>query len=223
MVRSANPQEFDTTDIVAHIFYAVGNTDQVTVTTPAGDFTGTLEYPDTEGILIRAHTELPELPTSAPICVEYSGPLDAYRFYTEVLTARDGQLFASVPYALECSDRRLSQRIELPEESPFFVRLLDFETVGPVRLQDISVGGMAFTDPTDGGLPMGTRLKAELVLPNEPPMSCMLEVRHLSLRRGRLKVGARIATVSLKDRGRIARILLTWLTENGTEPVPGSR
>jgi hypothetical protein len=200
-------------DIVAHIFYAVGSTSQVTVTTPEGEFTGALEYPDGDGILIRAHDPLPSLRAGTPVCVEYSGGLDAYRFYTEVLTARDGQLFLTMPHAIECADRRLAERVKLTADAPFHIRLHGQGVDEPQHIDDISVGGVAFVDPTPRGLPIRQRIDAELLLPGEGerPLACAIEVRNLALRRGRLTVGARLVSLALADRARLARAILGWV------------
>lgn len=63
---------FDVTDIVAHIFFAVGTTDEVRVASPVGAFSGTFVYPEGEGVYLR-HGEggAPELAPGMGLFVEY--------------------------------------------------------------------------------------------------------------------------------------------------------
>lgn len=209
-MRGSPPIEFETSDVIAHIFYAVGNTERVLVTTSEGELEGRLAYPDGEGVLILHETEGVKLPPGAPLCVEYVGPTDTYRFYTEVEHAAPGRVLAGLPYAVERTDRRLIERLSLRPESGFGIRLFELAPDLRISLADISVGGLRFEDPTEPGLRVGQMVAAELELPDEAPMPCVIEVRHLSLRRGQLQVGCRFADIAIRDRGRLARALVRW-------------
>jgi hypothetical protein len=213
MATTTSTSTREPADVVAHIFYAVGNTDSVTVTSVFGDFTGELRYPEGEdGVVIGTRgAKPPPLVAGAPICVEYAGRDDSYRFYSEVLEVHADHVVATLPYAVEGSnDRRLTPRIDLTPASGFAMRLLDEDNGKRIPLVDISVGGFSFADPSDEGLAVGTFFDAELLLPGEAPIRCSCEVRNLFLRRARLRIGARLAAMSIRDRGRLARFLVRW-------------
>lgn len=209
MVRHTGWQ-VDTADVLSHIFYAVGNTDRVLVTWEKGDFSGTLSYPDGDGVFIVATGALPALRPGAPICVEYDGPGDTYRFYTEVVELRDGKIRAQLPYAVERTDRRLTGRVEVPVESGFTFETDEFGEPRTFALRDISVGGVCLQDNGETPFEMGSLLPGLLHLPGQEPMQVCLELLHMRLARGSIVIGTRIAAISIRERGRLARFLVGW-------------
>lgn len=188
-------------DIVAHLYYAVGSANEVIITSSAGDFAGTLCYPEGDGVVLACDTSAAVPGVGEPICVEYMGPSDTYRFYSEVHSVGSGRIVASFPFAVECtSGRRLAERVVVPVLEGFAFRLADSAAGTVYPLFDIAAGGIAFIDARDSGLKVGDLESGTLVLPGLAPVQVGIEVRHLSLRRGHLVVGARIGAISLRDR-----------------------
>ncbi|MES2640763.1 MAG: PilZ domain-containing protein [Myxococcota bacterium] len=200
---------FDVTDIVAHVFFAVGTTDEVRVSSPIGDFRGTFAYPEGEEVYVQCDTGALALMPGMPLFVDYSGAGDNYRFHTEVVSVVPGRLQIRLPYAIECSDRRLTQRKDVaPDAGLWFVA----EGGGDERtfvVSDLSDGGVGFVNAHHLRVQIGDMMRGALYLPGQAPMGVVLEVRHLPVRDGKRLVGARYAAISLADRGRLARFLLT--------------
>lgn len=213
-------------DILAHLYYAVGSANEVVMTSSAGDFAGTLRHPEGDGVVIACDTTRAPIRTGEPICVEYMGPADTYRFYAEVLSVAPERIVVSFPFAVECTTgRRLSERVVVPVLDGFAVRLGDMARPAVYPLFDLSVGGLAFIDAVDTGLKVGDLESGQLILPGEVPIQVGIEVRHLGLRRGQLVVGARICTVSLRDRLHLATFLVGLAKRTGLHgdaPVAGA-
>ncbi|MDP2309167.1 MAG: PilZ domain-containing protein [Pseudomonadota bacterium] len=211
MVKSAD-QSGRGGDIVAHLYYAVGSANEVIITSSAGDFPGKLCYPEGDGVVLACDSAALEISLGEPICVEYMGPADTYRFYSEVLSVTPGRIVSAFPFAVECTTgRRLAERLVVPVLEGYALRLGDGSRLAICSVVDLSVGGLAFIDAGDMGLKAGDLESGMLLLPGEAPIPMGVEVRHLGLRRGQLVVGARIAAISLRDRLHLS----TYLVELG--------
>jgi hypothetical protein len=197
-------------DIVTQIFFAVGSTNHVSVTSPSGEFRGTILYPDAKGLVISADGELPELSPGAPLCVEHNGALDNYRFYTEVMSVERSMLRTIVPYAAQSTDRRAADRIALANDGGCYFRTTFSGGVRSFALNDLSPTGLSFLDVRDAGLMVGNNLQGELLLPYEAAIDIGIEVRHMNLRRGQLVVGARFTSLSMRNNVRLAQFLARW-------------
>lgn len=197
-------------DIVTQIFFAVGSTNHVSVTSYAGDFRGTILYPDAKGLVISADEELPTLEPGAPLCVEHNGALDNYRFYTEVASVERGRVRTILPYAAQSTDRRAGERVSLAHEGGFYFRAALSGGGRPFALNDLSPTGMSFVDVGDAGLRIGSTLQGQLQLPAESAIDIGIEVRHMHLRRGQLVVGARFTSLSVRNSVRLAQFLARW-------------
>jgi hypothetical protein len=209
-------------DIVAHLYYAVGSANEVVITSAAGDFPGTLCYPEGDGVVLACDTKATSIRAGDPICVEYAGPADRYRFYSEVLSVSAGRIVSLFPFAVECtSGRRLAERVVVPVLQGFAFRSDDTERSAGFPMLDLSVGGLAFIDSWDTGLKVGDLDSGTIVLPGEPSIHVGIEVRYLGLRRGHLVVGARIAAIALRDRLRLATYLVQ-LSKRIAQAAPAS-
>lgn len=208
MEREEGEYLFDVSDIVAHIFFAVGSTDHVRVSSPLGDFSGTFAYPKGDEVFLRC-TAFPAVSPGMTLFVDYAGAGDNYRFHTEVVSVQADQIQIRLPTAIECSDRRLTQRKAVAAGAGFcFVA----EGGGPERtflVSDLSDGGIAFVDARHVPLTVGDIVSGALHLPAQAPLDIGLEIRHLPDIDGQRLVGARFVSISLADRGRLARFLVS--------------
>lgn len=193
-------------EIVAHLFYSACVSQQVVVTSAAGERIGELLEPTAAEIGI-AMSEPPLLRPGAPVCVAYAGAVDAYRFYTEVSAVTADGIRVALPYAVEHADRRLVPRHVIEPTEGFSCRPA-WEDAPAFALHDLSAAGMSFRDPQDYNLRIGSFLEVEIGLPGESPFPAELEVRWMQLRRGALLVGTRIAEISLRNRARLAWALV---------------
>ncbi len=201
---------FDVTDIVAHIFFAVGTTDEVRVTSPVGGFSGTFVYPEGEGVYLRfGEDSAPELHVGMSLFVEYEGPGDSYRFHTEVVSAEPRQVQIRLPHAVECSDRRLTKRVTVPSDAGFRFVADGGGSERTFAVQDLSDGGVGFVNASNTRLQLGEVLHGALHLPGLPPLRVGLELRHIQVRGGERVVGSRLVAISLADRGLLARLLVS--------------
>ncbi len=196
------------TDIVAHLFYAAGHASEVIVTSSEGDCVGTLCYPEGNGVVIACRLPSWAAAPGATICVEYAGPADTYRFYTEIVSSSPGRIVAAYPFAVERNRGRLAERVVVPPDAGFHYRAGDDAAPRSHPILDLSVGGLAFVDPADAGLKVGDLDSGRLCLPDEEPIAVGIEVRHLGLRRGQFVVGGRFAAMSIRDRLRLATYLV---------------
>ncbi len=201
---------YDSTDIIAHIFFAVGTIDQVVLTTPHADFVGVMCYPDDDGILIVLEERLADSGPGTPVCVEYTGPGDQYRFYSEVLSVEPRGLRIALPRAVERNDRRLTERHPVPANAGFEFRATGLPDAPVFGVHDLSTGGMALFDMPTPAPVSGDLMTGDLCLPGEEPIPMCLEVRHLQLRRGQLLLGSRITAITTLGRGRLAKFLVKW-------------
>lgn len=197
-------------DIVTQIFFAVGSTNHVSVTSAAGEFRGTILYPDAKGLVIASEGALPSLEPGAPLCVEHDGPMDNYRFYTEVASVERSTLRTILPYAAQSTDRRAGERVLVGGDSGFYFRCESSGGTRTFSLNDISPTGISFVDEGDAGLAVGSILRGDLLLPGEASIELCLEVRHMHLRRAQLLVGARFTALSVRSSVRLAQFLAQW-------------
>jgi hypothetical protein len=197
-------------DIVTQIFFAVGSTNQVSVTSAAGEFRGSILYPDAKGLVIAAEGSLPRLEPGAPLCVEHDGPTDNYRFYTEVASTNRGTLHTILPYAAQSTDRRTGERVHVSGESGFYFRCERPAGTRAFALNDLSPTGISFVDEGDSGLAVGSTLRGDLLLPGEASIELCVEVRHMHLRRAQLVVGTRFTALSVRSSVRLAQFLAQW-------------
>ncbi|MDP2309168.1 MAG: PilZ domain-containing protein [Pseudomonadota bacterium] len=200
---------FDVTDIVAHLFFAVGTTDEVRVTSPAGEFLGTFAYPEGDEVYVQVDEKCPALTPGMALFVDYEGAEANYRFHTEVVSVHPNQIQIRLPYAIECSDRRLTQRKAVAPDAGFWFVA---EGGGPELsfvLSDLSDGGVGFINAHNVRIQIGDSLRGVVYLPDQTALQVVLDVRHLPVREGQRFVGARFTAISLADRGRLARFLVT--------------
>lgn len=196
-------------DIVAHLYYAVGFTNEVIITSSAGDFPGKLCYPEGDGVVLACDTSAATIRLGESICVEYVGPADTYRFYSEVLSVSPGRIVSSFPFAVECTTGlRLAERFVVPPSEGYAFRMGDATRLVVYPLYDISVGGLSFIDARDTGLKAGDIESGMVLLPGEAPIQVGVQVRHLGLRGGQLVVGASIVAISLRDRLHLSTLLV---------------
>lgn len=205
---------FDPTDIIAHIFFAVGTVDEVVVTSVAGEFVGTMCYPDDDGVLIRQDQRPFPLPPGSPVCVEYTGPGDHYRFYTEVLRIESTGARINVPRAIERHDRRLMGRTCVSPEAGFGFRATDLRGSPVFGVHDLSTGGVGLGDVNVTAPAIGELIVGQLILPGVAAIQMCLEVRNAQIREGKLLLGTRITGITTLDRGRLAKFLVRWSRQN---------
>ncbi|MFN7142435.1 MAG: PilZ domain-containing protein [Myxococcota bacterium] len=199
----------DPTDILAHLFFAVGTRDEVLVSHPEGDFPGLLGNPDGAAVSLTPIRLPPRLPAGTPLCLEHVGADETYHFYSEVMAAGPEEVRIRVPLVIERTERRLCERVSLPPDAGVAFRPHDaFGALFPVY--DMSSAGMGLHATVDLPLALGQVLHGELCLPDGEPVPMSVEVRHVQSRRGARCVGVRIAAVPLAGRGRLARVLLAW-------------
>ncbi|MDP2315109.1 MAG: PilZ domain-containing protein [Pseudomonadota bacterium] len=199
---------FDVMDIVAHIFFAVGTTDEVRVTSPGGAFVGTFVYPEGDEVFIQFHGAAPALAPGMTLYVEYEGPGDSYRFHSEVVTCDAERVQVRLPQAVECSDRRLTQRVGVAADAGYWFVVDGAGAEQTFAVLDLSDGGVGFLNAEGARLRVGDTLTGSLHLPGGGPLRVSLEVRHLRVQDGRRHVGARFVSISLVDRGQLARFLV---------------
>lgn len=199
------PYLFDRLDILAHLFFATGTADTVSLAWAGGVLRGELGLPEHGGVELRHAPGAPTPPVGAAVFVEYDGPSDHYRFETLVTGVEIGNLLLDYPETIECADRRLSLRLALDADSPVCLWLQHGDRMVAHRVTNLSDGGVAFVR-ADSSPPAG-ELDGVLELGPALRIPLRLEPRHAREEPDGLHVGARFVAMSLVDRGLLARFL----------------
>ena len=195
----------DADDVLAHVFFAVDNIEAVAITGPNSVFMGTFCYPDDCGVLV-AGEGTPDLPPETAVCVEYVGPNDQYRFYSQIVGRELRGVRIELPRAVERSDRRLAMRQAVAPNRGFGFRLWESGRLFPIH--DLAAGGVGVVFPKTFSPPRGELLDAEILLPEEAPMRVFAEIRHSRVRGDEIYAGTMITGMIAADRIRLARFLV---------------
>lgn len=201
----------DPTDVLAHVFFAAGTIDKVQVSSEMGDFTGSFRLPQSEGVEIVHGDAYVPLEPGSPVYVDYDGPGDKYRFYSSVIAVGQGVVRVNLPDAIECTERRLSPRIALSSRSGVEFHALGVHGSIACVATDISNGGVAWLDLTGWDLQEGQVVYGDLRLDPATALSVGVEVRHSRVMADGRVTGGRFASISLGDRAKLARFLVSLI------------
>ena len=136
------------------------------------------------------------------VCVECQDAWAPLRLYSEVREALGENLVLAPPVAVERCNRRESPRWDAPPDA-WFVRSTD-NVAFPVV--DVGFGGLCLIDHAADSR-LEDQARGALILPGLPRFPCDLDVRHLTLRHGALRIGCRFTAMRLQDVARFRRAL----------------
>lgn len=208
MVKQAD-YLFDASEIVAHMFFSTGDTDEVRITHARGEFTGTFRYPISEVIEIVHPGGFLGLQQGDAVYISHPGMEgEQYRFHSEVVSVESGLVRICIPYAIERSDRRLTVRVPVPADAGIQFELKHGAETVPCRVRDLSDGGLSFIDPTESHFAVGQVVYGTLTLPEREPIRMGIEIRHDCGAPGAHIYGGRMVAISLAERGRLSRFLV---------------
>lgn len=200
---------FDQMDILAHLFFAAGTADHVRMSWPSGSLEGTFSYPDGTRVLLTHSLHFTPPDVGAIVFVEYAGPSDKYRFFASVLDVFRGEVVLAFPESIECSDRRLTLRLHLPLGTPVVLHVRQGEGFVACRPSDLSDGGVGFYAFEGWSYADGAAFEAFLDIGEASPLALRAEVRHARETSDGLLIGARFIAMSLAERARLARFLVS--------------
>lgn len=202
----------DQLDIVAHLFFAAGSIDTVSVRGPGGASLAKLRYPEdpAEGFAISLLEPFP-LARGSLLVVEYEGLGNSYRFCTEVLAVEADHVQVSLPTAVDRGDRRLTPRLRLtPQTGVVFHAHVD-SSVLQCPVVDLSEGGFAIHDRTGLRLEQGDVLRGFLALPQgDGDLPVAVQIRNVRLEFGERTLGCRFEALPLEVRTRLVVWLSRW-------------
>lgn len=213
---------FQDSDLAAHFAHVATAAGTCSAQTGPEHLTGRLGYPEPdEGSLPLwiHHLTGPGLPAAgAPIRVQYQCADAEYAFISRVVDTDGPDLCRiAMPHAIESSERRASVRLDIGAEPGFRMALrLGSGARTPVRLCDISSGGVRFIAPPAGmGLRPGRRVQARLEVPGLAPVAAALEIRSTTTDPGGMsRVGARFTSLGVAARVHIAVLIHAHRTAN---------
>lgn len=197
-------------DILAHLFFATGTNDELLASSALGDFTGQLQTPMGDSLVVVHRGRPPAIPVGTAVCLEHVGAEEKYHFYSEVIDVNETGVHMRVPHAIERCERRGCERLVLPAGAGFAFRMADAASDRVFAVYDLSSGGLSFEQAEGSGLAVGDLVSGELLLPFGAPLPLTARVRHIQNRRDECVVGVHIQSISWTDRGRLAHVLATW-------------
>lgn len=213
VVQSAD-YVLDPTDVLAHVFFAEGSTDRVSLVTEMGELTGRFRLPEDGGLeFVHGNAYVP-LERGSPVYADYDGPGPQYRFYTSVIAVGHGVIRLHLPDAIDRTERRLAARIVLGRNDGVEFRALGVNASVPCVAVDLSDGGVSWLDTTGWNLQEGQIVYGELILGSTAALSIGVEVRHAQEADGGRVTGGPFANISLADRAALSRFLMGLLRNN---------
>jgi hypothetical protein len=200
----------DRDDILAHLFFATGTSDELLASSALGDFTGQLQTPLGDSLVLAHRGHRPVLTAGTAVCLEHVGAEEKYHFYSEVIDVNEIGVHMRLPHAIERCERRSCERLVLPAGAGFAFRMADATSDRVYAVYDLSSGGLAFEQVEGSRLAVGGIVTGELLLPFGAPLPLTVQVRHIQNRRDECVVGVHIQSIGWADRGRLSHVLATW-------------
>lgn len=197
----------DPMDLLENVFFAAGAKGQARVVCETGAFVGMIVSPEDGGIEIR--TTDPELPVTpgAAVCVDYEGPRETFRFYSQVLSLWPRVIQVATPSVIERTERRVCPRVLVRsiDQAYFVVQTPN----GPQHLEILNLcqGGFAFRGRVGWATPPGLLMNGTLDLGLATALRVGVEVRHAADTAEGPVIGAALLHIALKDRCKVATFL----------------
>jgi hypothetical protein len=200
---------FDHMDILAHLFFAAGTADHVRMSWPQGQLEGTFSYPDGTRVHLSHSLHFTPPEVGSIVFVEYAGPSDKYRFFASVLDVFRGEVVLAFPESIECSDRRLTLRLHLSGNAKVVINVRSGDAFVPCKPVDLSDGGVGFLAFDGWPYADGEPFEAFLDIGEDSQLALRAEVRHSREVTDGLLIGGRFIAMSLTERARLARFLVS--------------
>lgn len=197
----------DPMDLLENVFFAAGAKGRARVICEAGSFVGVIASPEAGGIEIRTRDPVLPVAPGAAVCVDYEGPRETFRFYSEVLSLWPKVIQVASPSVIERTERRVCPRVLVRgmDEAYFVVHTPNGQQ--KLKILDLSQGGFAFQGGVGLATHPGLLMSGTLDLGASTALRVGVEVRHAADTAEGPVIGAALLHIALKDRCKLATFL----------------